>query len=182
MPDHTTRLRGVYALIAAGATLLLSFFALSYLAADAGAKHLAGGKPLPQRLTIYSANLADKDAPVLVEATGPISGVGLVTARDAPGNTLPLTLSLPKGKVFLSARGDFGWKPDFATCTATRNVGGTFAIAGGTGAYRGATGKGTFREHGAGIGVRSSNGKCLQRFKVNYVTVALTGTASIRSA
>jgi hypothetical protein len=140
----------------------------------------AGAQQLPQRFTIYSANIASKDAPMLVEATGPISGVGLVTATAATGNTVPLTLSLPKGKVLLSAQGDFGWKPDFATCTATRDIRGTYTITGGTGAYRSATGKGTFREQGAGIGVRSSSGKCLERFKVNYVTVVLTGTASVR--
>jgi hypothetical protein len=185
MFDRTTRTTGLYAVIAA---VVLSLLSLSYAATEAaGAKELASAKPtgatpLPQRLTIYSANVADKEAPALGEATGPISGIGLVTFRDAPGNAVPFTLVLPKGTVSFSARGDFRWKPDFATCTATRDIRGTYTITGGTGAYRSATGKGTFSEHGAGIGVRNSNGKCLQRFRLNYVTVVLTGRASVGSS
>jgi hypothetical protein len=171
MSDHATPLTGLYAVIAA---VLLSLVALA-------SAEPAGAQQVPQRFTIYSANIANKDAPMLVAASGPISGIGLVTTSDAPG-AVPITLALPKGKVFLSAQGDFRWKPDFATCTATRDIRGTYTITGGTGAYRSATGKGTFREHGAGIGARSSSGKCLQRFKVNYVTVVLTGTASVRSS
>jgi hypothetical protein len=188
MSDRATRLTGLYAVIAVSAAALLSaLLALSYLATNAGAEELAsakaaGGKQLPQRLTIYSANIANREAPALVEATGPISGIGLVTAGAAPGNTVPLTLALPKGKVILSARGDFRWKPDFATCTATRDIRGTYTITGGTGAYRSATGKGRFREQGAAIGVRSSSGTCLKKFKVNYVTIVLTGSASVRSS
>jgi hypothetical protein len=184
MSSRATRLTGLYAVIAA---VLLSLLALAYFATEAGAEELANARPagaqqLPQRFTIYTATIANKDAPWLVEATGPISGVGLVTAGAAPGNTAPLTLALPKGKVFLSARGDFRWKPDFATCTATRDIRGTYTITGGTSAYRSAAGKGTLSEHGAGIGVRSSSGKCLQKFKVNYVTVVLTGRASARTS
>jgi hypothetical protein len=166
---RATRLTGLSAVIAAGAVALLA----------AGAPAAAES---PQRFTIYSATVVDKEAPMLVEATGPISGVGLVQVGTPRGMTIPVTLAFPKGKVLLSARGNFGWKPDFATCTATRDVRGTYAITGGTGAYRGAAGQGTLSEQGAGMGVRSPSGKCLQKFKVNYVVVRLTGRTSVGSS
>src|SRR5688500_15339266 len=93
MSARATRLTALYAVIAA--------VLLWPLLASASTKP-AGAQQVPQRFTIYSANIANKDAPMLAEASGPISGVGLVTAAAAPGNTAPLTLRLPKGKVFVS--------------------------------------------------------------------------------
>lgn len=168
-----TRTRATAAIFAAAVATVLG------VAANSSGKP----KPLAQRFTIYSATVGNRDAPWVVVATGPIRGIGLVAPGAARGNALRVTLTLPRGKVFLSARGNFGWKPDLATCTAVReSVRGTYRITGGTGEYRGAAGTGTLREQGAGIGVRSSSGTCLQRFKVNYVTVLLSGRASVRSS
>jgi hypothetical protein len=130
----------------------------------------------PQRFTVYSANIANKDAPLLVQATGRIAGIGTATAKeDRAGDRVPLTFKLPRGKLFVTAHDKFAWKPDLTTCTATGRATGRYKITGGTRAYRGATGHGTFVEKGAAIGVRGAHGRCLQQFKVNYVIAKLTG-------
>jgi hypothetical protein len=130
-----------------------------------------------QRFTLYSANIDNKDAPLLVQASGPITGVGSAkTKDDVPGTTIPLTFTFPSGKIFLTSHDDFNWKPDPRTCTATVHSTGTYTVTGGTGAFRGAGGHGTFVERGAGIGSRDSSGKCLQKFKLNYVIADLTGS------
>lgn len=131
----------------------------------------------PQRFTLYSANVADRDAPMLVEGSGAVAGIGSATANDdATGSTVPLTLVFPHGKLFLRARDAFSWKPDMSTCTATEDSRGPYRIVGGTGAYRGASGGGTFAEHGAAIAVRGPGGACVHRFKLNYVVATLRGT------
>lgn len=160
------------------AITLLPIAAAIGLAAGASS---ASPKQLPERFTIYSANVANKDMPELMQATGPISGIGTAKPNDdAPGNTVPITVTLAKGKVFMAARGaNFQWKPNLKTCTATAVNRGTYTISGGTGAYRGATGGGTFHEHGAAIGARGRDGACLQKFKLNYVVATLHGKASV---
>jgi hypothetical protein len=130
-----------------------------------------------QRFTLYSGNVASRDTPLVVEGTGAISGIGSATAKDdGPRTTVPLTLTFPKGKLFLVSHDPFRWIPNLSTCTATESSRGTYAITGGTAAYRGARGSGTFVEHGVGIGVRDARGACQQKFRVNYVVAKLTGT------
>lgn len=145
--------------------------------AVAAAGWAGGTGSQPQLFTVYSANVADRDAPTLVEGSGAIHGIGSATAKDdSTSTTVPLTFSFAHGKLFLRARDVFSWKPDPATCTATEDSRGPYRIVGGTGAYRGATGGGTFVEHGAAIGVRAANGTCVHRFRINYVVATLRGT------
>jgi hypothetical protein len=129
----------------------------------------------PQRFVLYSANIENKDAPLLVQATGQITAIGPATSSDdATGNTVPLTFSFPKGKLFVKAHVTFSWRPDLTTCTATRHGTGTYTITGGTGSYRRMTSHGIYVERGAAIGARDNNGRCQQKFKLNYVVANLT--------
>lgn len=159
-------------------TCLIIVLALAALsAALAAAGSAAPTRVATQRFAIYSANIDNKDAPLLVQATGPITAIGSAKANDdAPGTAVPLTFSFPDGKVFLKAIDPFNWKPDLAACTATEHSTGTYTISGGTGSYRGISGHGTFVEHGAGIGVRDKNGHCLQKFALNYVIAYATSS------
>lgn len=145
-------------------------------------------KLLPQRFTIYTANVRGKDAPVAVEATGPISGVGSATqaAKSMPGGRSVnyVTLRFADGTVRFVAPERSGWKIDRGSCAATAFGTGTFRITGGTGAYRGARGSGTFSNHGVAVGARDKSGACLADKAppvVNYVTVTLTGKAALGS-
>jgi hypothetical protein len=150
--------------------LALTTVAVGVAAAMSAASTLGA----PQRFVLYSANINNLDAPLLVEATGPITGIGPATSNDdATGTMVPLTFSFPNGKLFLKAHVTFNWKPDLATCTATRHGTGSYTITGGTGSYHGMTAHGTYVEQGAAIGVRAKDGHCLQKFKLNYVVANL---------
>jgi hypothetical protein len=153
----------------------LTILALTTAAAGvAAAGSAASTRAAPQRFVLYSANINNKDAPLLVQATGQITAIGPATSNDeATGSTVPLTFSFPKGKLFVKAHVTFNWKPDLATCTATRHGTGTYTITGGTGSYHGMTSHGTYVEDGAAIGARDKNGHCLQKFKLNYVVADL---------
>lgn len=146
----------------------------------------SGSKLLPQRFTLFTASVRGKDVPVVVQAAGPISGLGTETQTEkntSNGQVNYAMLRFANGTVRFVAPETFAWKPDFRTCSATASGGGTFRITGGTGAYRGATGKGTFTSHGVMIGARDSHGNCLSKAQptVNYVTVTLAGKAEIGS-
>jgi hypothetical protein len=142
----------------------------------------AGPRGEQLRISIYSANVRMKDTPMLVQAVGAFDAIGTAIAKDETrGPTVPLTLRFRNGTVFMKSVDPFRWQPDLGSCTATEHSVGTWRITGGTGAYRGLTGHGTFVEHGAGIGVRSTTGACLQRFALNYVLATATGTALRRS-
>jgi hypothetical protein len=130
--------------------------------------------------TLYSANVDNRDMPMLIRATGAVHAIGSATSDDdAKGSTVPLVFTFPKGKVFATAHVHFNWVPDLATCTATRHGAGRFTITHGTGIYSGITGTGRYVETGAAIGVRAPNGGCKQEFKLNYVIARLHGTASL---
>lgn len=145
----------------------------------------SASNPRAQNFTLFSANVRGKDAPMAVKAAGPIAGIGTESQNDTDthgGQVNYVTLHFAKGTLRLIAPERFGWKPDLPSCTATANGNGAFTIKGGTGAYRGATGKGTFTARGVLIGARSPNGTCLGEKApptVNYVTVTLTGTISV---
>jgi len=169
----------------AAAAVAVTLAAASLLIA-ATASGAASARALPQRITLFSANVRGKDAPMVVQAAGPISGLGTETQTEkntAKGQINYATLHFANGTVQLIAPEQFAWKPDLRSCSATAAGGGTFTITGGTGAYRGATGKGTFTSNGVMIGARDSHGKCLTKAQpsINYVTVTLIGTAATGS-
>lgn len=159
--------------------------AAAIVAGTAAASGAARAKPVPQRFTLLSANVGGKDVPMAVEAAGQINGIGTETQTDKEtpgGQTNYATLHFAHGTVRLRAPEQFGWKANLRTCTATASGGGRFTIEGGTGAYRGATGKGSFTAHGILIGARSKSGKCLGENAppaANYVTVKAVGTISL---
>ena len=115
-------------------------------------------------------------APMAV-ATGPIRGVG---TYDPVGDRL----ELPGGTVSLRSQMTTNeFNPDFDTCTATVNQGGTWEIVAGTGAFEGASGQGTARTlTGRVVGVRSPEGCSFGPGAVGVVVLRLEGTASVASA
>jgi hypothetical protein len=153
------------------------------LAASAGAA--VRGHAQAQRFTLYTANLHGRDLPAAVEAAGAVTGVGTETQTDhdtAGGQINRATLHFAAGTIRLIAPEKFAWKPNLASCSATANGHGTYTITGGTGAYRGATGHGSFTSHGVLLGARSKSGACLGQKAMptaNYVTVTLSGTIDL---
>ena len=157
--------------------LRLTLLACTLLAA-AAALPASGSTGRAVGFTLYSANVHNKDMPMLIRATGAVNAIGSATSNDdEKGSTVPLVFTFPQGKIYANVRVSFNWTPDFATCTATRHGTGPFTITRGTGIYRGITGRGHYVETGAAIGVRASNGGCKQQFKLNYVVAQLNGSA-----
>jgi hypothetical protein len=169
------------------AAILALALAAPIMLGTAAASGAANAKPLPQRYTLFSANVRGKDVPMVVEAAGRIKGIGTETQTDrdnSRGQINYATLRFASGTLRLVAPEQFDRKADLRTCSATASGGGTFTIEGGTGAYRGATGKAAFTAHGVLIGARSGSGKCLGENAppaANYVTVTLVGTVALRA-
>ncbi len=169
------------------AAILALALAAPIMLVTAVASGAANAKALPQRFTLFSANVGGKDVPMAVEAAGRIKGIGTETQteKDTSGGQINYaTLHFARGTLRLVAPEQFDWKANLRTCSATASGGGTFTIEGGTGAYRGVTGKGTFTAHGILIGARSRSGKCLGEKAppaANYVTVTLVGTVALRA-
>jgi hypothetical protein len=176
MPVRIRRAAAAVAVVLAAGSLLAAAIATA----------ASASKALPQRITLFSASVRGKDAPMVVQAAGPISGLGTETQTEkntAKGQINYATLHLANGTVQFTAPEKFAWKPDFRSCSATAAGGGTFTISGGTGDYRGVSGRGTFTSNGVMVGARDSHGKCLPKAQptINYVIVRLVGTAATGS-
>ena len=161
--------------------------------AATGATSIGGASaatPLPQQLTLSFLTIGGKDEPVHVSARGPISGVGTETQtqRETPeGQVNYVTLHFKDGTVSLVAREKYGVRLNRRACTGTPTGDGTFTITGGTGAYQGASGKGTLTVGGLVMAQRTKTGRCLgertpRSNTVFYVKVKLTGTATLPSS
>jgi hypothetical protein len=90
--------------------------------------------------------LTSPGQPTRVIATGTVNAVGTVVDHLTlkPDGTFDnlATQNFPKGKLFYHGAGKFKITVDQPTCTGKGDVVGPFNITGGTGAYKGASGKG----------------------------------------
>lgn len=145
---------------------------------------LASG-PSHQRFTMTFASIADKDRPVRVVAAGPIQGTGTMTQRvvkeTSHGDVLAATLKLPAGKVRLRVHDHESMRLDLRSCTARQVGKGTWRIVSGTGAYRGASGSGTFVRRALIVGAFDDSARCLGESAppaAQAGTIVTDGTAS----
>ena len=168
---------------------LIAPLALALCLATGFAAALASASPTAQRFTLREADSSigavHKPIVVQVSASGPISGSGTGILRTIPagGNVDHVTVRFAKGSVYLVATDTKAVvHPDLRACKAKLVGRGTFTITGGTGAFRGASGKGTYDRTGVLIGARSASGVCLgqkAKPKASYATVTMIGTASV---
>ncbi len=129
-----------------------------------------------QRFTVVAA----PPAPDRVVASGVINDTGTdsKTVRPGPGGTLTITAtwSFRKGTLFVVAHGKvISEDTNTSVCIRTEQVGGTFEVTGGAGAYQGVTGGGTFTAHNVFIGTRSNQGCSFMGVRP-YQVVRLQGT------
>jgi hypothetical protein len=168
---------------------IIALLALVLCIAGAFGVAIATASPAAQRFTLSEADssIGTGHKPILlrVSASGPISGNGTGVLRTIPagGNVDHVTVRLAKGSVYLVATDTRAVvHPDLRACKAKLVGRGTFTITGGTGAFRGASGKGTYNRTGTLIGARSASGACLGHKampKASYATVTMTGTATV---
>jgi hypothetical protein len=171
------------------ATALL---ALAVVSVAAGATGAATASSAAQRFTLSEASTSigsgHKPVVVHVVAAGPIAGRGSGVIRTIPagGKVDHITLRLATGSVDLVATDRFAAvQPDLAACKAKLVGRGTFTITGGSGAFRGASGKGTYSRSGTLVGARSASGACLghsAKPRASYVTLKMSGTAALGGA
>lgn len=112
-------------------------------------------------------------------ATGLVNAIGTDTAVDQPTGADVITL--PKGSItFIATAPPGGITFNPATCVVRFNVvGGSYLVVGGTGAYQGASGSGTYAAKGVEVFNRL-NGACdttsVRSFVLSFV---LTGPLTI---
>lgn len=175
-----------------GVALAAAFATLSLVVAAAGEDGAAGQASSSQVIKLHSLTLGGKEQPVHVVARGPISGIGTLAhdRETRSGRAHEVTLRLGRGTVGLSLRltreGE-GWRRvNRRTCAAKRFGRGTFTITGGTGAYEGAAGKGTFTQGGIAIAQRTRTGRCrAERTPLSkvvfHVKIRMAGDATLPS-
>lgn len=169
-----------------GRTTTLAVAATALAVAASGSAATASST---QTITATFLTIGGADEPTHVVARGPISGIGEATqtekATPSGGQMNYVTLHFDRGTVrMVAAEPRFGWKLDARTCTGSAYGNGTFKILGGTGSYRGASGKGTFTTSGTAVAQRTPSGKCLgpktpPRSAVFFVRIAMKGTATL---
>ena len=104
------------------------------------------------------------DHTVRIAAAGPLRGAGVLTQEfeeTEGGDIVHAVWHLPHGTVTADAVEDFGVDFHPTSCRGTATASGTWVISGGTGAYAGATGHGTFTGSGTIVGTRDDHGRCL---------------------
>jgi hypothetical protein len=155
----------------------------------AAAATVAYAKPAAstQRFTLTAKTMHGKDSPTRVTAAGPIHGVGTVQIKSSKDTRIDhMTLQLASGTVSLVAtEKSYEVHPNLRKCLATTVGHGIFTIDGGTKAFHGASGQGTYKRSGILIGARSASGTCLAKHAppaASSVTVVMTGKAALGSA
>lgn len=126
----------------------------------------------PQTFVLFGG--FDEDATIV--ATGPISGVGtsISTGEDTE------TDIYPNGSVNLrhpETGGSDSFDP--RTCFGTATFNGTYSIEGGTGAYAGATGAGTYQGQAFFLAERTAQGCSEEETAFSFFLVRAAGTTTL---
>jgi hypothetical protein len=172
---NATAIRGgLIALAASGATILPLITA----------SRATGRTPGAERITISGKTVGDKASPNKVRLVGPIHGTGTMGLRSSPDNRVDhMTLRLHHGSIYLVAiEKSFAVHPNPSQCNATATGQGTFTITGGTRAFRGTRGHGTYKRHAVLVGSRSPDGTCLGQnapLAATYYKLTMTGKVTL---
>lgn len=158
------------------------------LAATAAVVDSADAAASVESWTMTSQTIHGVDKPIRISASGPVQGAGLLTQdfEDGPdGPVVHAVWHFRDGDVFADATEDYALDFDPVSCTGKADATGTWTITGGTGAYGGATGHGTFHGTGSLVGERDGRGGCLgpdsdAAPKVAVSTLRGTGVAQLR--
>ena len=144
----------------------------------------AAGHNSHERFILSGKTTGTKSSPTKVVASGPIRGKGTVRVRSSADNRVDhMTLKLHGGTVSLVAvEKSFSVHPNLSQCNANSVGQGTFKITGGTKAFRGASGRGTYKRHSLLVGSRAPDGTCLGQnaplAATNY-KVVMTGDVTL---
>lgn len=140
----------------------------------------------PNEHVTITFSISSPQSPGTVVATGPIVGSGTATATKGRHigrvHLAVETLTFGSNTVKVRAIRVRGTREvDASTCTATENGKGAFLLAGGTGAYAHATGRGTFTVTSTIVGAHDSSSAqgCSFKSPTGTTVVDATGHVSI---
>jgi hypothetical protein len=157
--------------IAAASTAAATAGAL-WLAAPAGATARAAASGT-EHFQLMSTSPTSNTANVIA------SGVFTKAGIDHQGNKVD-TLVFSNGTFKIAhSRGTGAPKLNSKTCLLTLNLHGTIALSGGTGAYKGISGKGTYQFSELAI-LAKSGGKCTMKKPPTASQVIIKATASVK--
>ena len=119
------------------------------------------------------------DPSALLVAFGPVSGTGTDFESEVSEESV---FVFPNGSFHVDHPSDsdvFHFNP--VTCVGTDRFTGTYTLSGGTGAYAGISGSGTYRGHAIVVGKRLANGTCSEEDPAVFSSffVRATGTTTL---
>ena len=138
-----------------------------------------------QHFTVVGIGEEDQLEHPRVVAAGVLNGVGtdVVLGDEEDPETGTLTLRdqfvFPEGSLFVTATGPIHYSFDARTCVRINTFSGKYQITGGTGAYEGATGHGTY--FGRMIFVERGPAGCLDEGGHGSIVIRYVGDLALAS-
>lgn len=147
----------------------------------------ASAQTSTQRIFIYDQGALGAHQPTasLVAASGVVNAVGtdryVASEPGDPANVDRDTFIFPQGTLSTKLTKKVNEVTPTGPCTVALKMAGTFQITGGTGAYQGAHGGGTFSQRGIGVGPPLPGGGCshTQGQGTYYIWGTAQGTLTI---
>ena len=145
----------------------------------------ASAQTASQRIFGYAQGVFGADQPTasLVAASGVVNAVGTDQfAPSQPGDPANVdrdTFIFPDGTLSSEVTKQVDEVTPTGPCTVALTMAGTFQITGGTGAYQGAQGAGTFSQHGIGVGAPLPGGGCSHDQGTYYIWGTDRGTLTL---
>lgn len=134
----------------------------------------------PQTFVVFAQG--PPGTPRSVVAAGPITGIGTVQPLGpATATSAKVAYVFPQGTVFVNVNFTDvdGFEPQPPECLASDPLVGTFQIVGGTGAFAGATGGGTFSAPVNLVALTPLDGDCVPPVVFTVTDRVFDGTATV---
>ena len=147
--------------------------------------HRRGGSPnVSKHIRLRSRSLrGNQPTASVVVASGAVSAVGTDQyAPSQPGDPANVdhdTFVFPHGTLSSMVTKQVDQMTSLNACTVALKMAGTFQINGGTGAYQGAHGGGTFTQQGIGFGAHLPSGACSHDQGIYHIWGTDHGTLTI---
>ncbi len=145
----------------------------------------AAGAQTSQSIFVYVQGAFGGNQPTasVVVASGAVSAVGTDQyAPSQPGDPANVdhdTFVFPHGTLSSMVTKQVDQMTSLNACTVALKMAGTFQINGGTGAYQGAHGGGTFTQQGIGFGAHLPSGACSHDQGIYHIWGTDHGTLTI---
>jgi hypothetical protein len=176
---HLAGIRRVRAL-AVAVTGAAAVAAVIGLAVPAGASPAAGSAAVSGAEHFQLITLSPTATTLSVTSWGVDTMAGTDHEGSSNTNTATDKLVYPKGTFKVTHTGPFSMKMNSKSCFITGTSKGTIKISGGTGAYKGISGKGTYSLTVIGIAPKTKSGACNQNANPVGFQEVVTANATVK--